>query len=510
MARVPVGRKQAFVPPDADLIKVVFASGPAHANRELIDLVAAEHSELPLCVVAEFEPDPGKCSLWIPYHVRRGWRENLAAVRAGLEKKRIRVAAMLVAPGVPLGPMRLIAWRVAGGALVVYDEALHRVRWGHYLARRARETAASPRVLKWLHRITHPTEAEVPVRSRAAQVYGVAFNRLRAQGRERPMAGGEPLEDGVGIVIPSRNGRELLANLLPALLPQVGHGRVIVSDNGSTDGTADWLAEEYPEVRVIRTETPLSFARAVNLGIRASGFTRTLLLNNDMLVEPGFIKALKAPFDCVPDLFCASARRFFFPPGIRREETGKAVWRQEGALDFPLRCDDPVPGEDLTWVLYGSGGCSLFDTAKLCSLGGVSEVFDPAYVEDLDLGFRAWKRGWPSVFCAAAQVEHRHRATTSRYYTPEQLDELVERNYLKFLMHAVSSPPLFVRLWLAAIRRLQLKAMEGRWRGSQTLFGACLISAPAHRGHRAGSRKVKFWRWEAAMSRRFQDALRLR
>jgi glycosyltransferase involved in cell wall biosynthesis len=53
-------------------------------------------------------------------------------------------------------------------------------------------------------------------------------------------------------------------------------------------------------------------------------------------------------------------------------------------------------------------------------------------------------------------VEHRHRATTSRYYTPRQLDFFVERNYLRFLIHAVSSPDLFRRLWVEAIRRLQL------------------------------------------------------
>jgi glycosyltransferase involved in cell wall biosynthesis len=94
-------------------------------------------------------------------------------------------------------------------------------------------------------------------------------------------------------------------------------------------------------------------------------------------------------------------------------------------------------------------------------MGGVGEVFDPAYVVDLDLCYRAWKRGWPSVFCADARVEHRHRATTLRYYTPQELDLFVERNYLRFLIHAVGSPALFRRLWLEAIRRLQLKAMNG-------------------------------------------------
>jgi GT2 family glycosyltransferase/glycosyltransferase involved in cell wall biosynthesis len=299
-------------------------------------------------------------------------------------------------------------------------------------------------------------------------MYGVVANRLRAKQRESPIDGAASLLDGVSVVIPSRNGRELLASMLPPLVAQLGTGEIIVSDNGSTDGTSEWIAQHYPQVRVVGSTTPLSFARAVNAGIVAARFKRTLLLNNDMVVQPGFVRALNAAFEKIPDLFCATAQ-IFFPPGIRREETGKAVWRRDDPRDFPVRCDEPIPGEELTWVLYGSGGCSLFDTLKLRALGGTSEVFDPAYVEDLDLGFRAWKRGWPSVFCAAAQVEHRHRATTSRYYTPRQLDTFVERNYLRFLIHAVGSPALFQRLWLEAIRRLQLKAIDGESPALDTL-----------------------------------------
>jgi GT2 family glycosyltransferase/glycosyltransferase involved in cell wall biosynthesis len=465
---------------DSDLIKVVFASGPADLNRALIDRIAVAHPELPLYVVGEFEPQPGKFSEWIPYHVLRGFRENLAAVRAAIGNKQIRLAAMVLSPAVPTGKMRLIAYLVAARALTVYDENLQAVtgaaRWGKLLLKRARAAAGSARTRQWLRRLSHPGEAEIPIRARAAQIYGIAADRFRTAQSAAPLGGSpvdfcqtkEGLADGTGIVVPSRNGRELLANMLPALLPQVGSGEVIVSDNGSTDGTAEWLAQNYPEVRVLQNSAPLSFARAVNLGILASGFTRTLLLNNDMIVEPGFIEALHAAFDRVPDLFCATAQ-IFFAPGIRREETGKAVWRRDQPEDFPVRCDEPVPGEDLTWVLYGSGGCSLFDTAKLRAIGGVSEVFDPAYVEDLDLGYRAWKLGWPSVFCAGARVEHRHRGTTSRYYAPEQIDSFVEQNYLRFLIHAVGSRPLFRHLWLAAIRRLQLKAMEGSGAALNTL-----------------------------------------
>jgi glycosyltransferase involved in cell wall biosynthesis len=122
-------------------------------------------------------------------------------------------------------------------------------------------------------------------------------------------------------------------------------------------------------------------------------------------------------------------------------------------------------------VLYGSGGCSLFDTVKLREMGGVAEVYDPAYVEDMDFGYRAWKRGWPSVFRAGAKVEHRHRATTSRFFSARELDFFVERNYLRFLIHAVGDAALFRALWLDAVRRLQLLAMQGNEAAGDALAG---------------------------------------
>lgn len=441
------------MPAAADLsIRVVFASGTASLNRDLIERAAAD------VVVAEFEPAHGE---WIAWHPFRSYDENLASVRTAIGGRQIASAVMLLCPGVPLADMRRAARALAGTVLAVYDDRLQPVSRLAYAARRIGETAASPRVRKWLRRVTHPAEAEIPVRARAAQMYGLIAARTRGVTTEAsPMEGTTQLAGGVTVVIPSRNGRELLEALLPALVPQIVSGEIIVSDNGSTDGTAAWLASTWPEIRVIQSEKPLSFAKAVNAGIRAAHFGYTLLLNNDMIVASGFIAALAAPFTTIPDLFCTTAQ-IFFPPGVRREETGKAVWRRENPLDFPVRCDDPLPGEDITWVLYGSGGCSLFDTAKFRALGGVSEVYDPAYVEDLDFGYRAWQHGWPSVYCAQAQVEHRHRATTSRYYTPVQLDTFVEVNYLRFLAHAVSSPELFRRLWLEAIRRLQLKAFNG-------------------------------------------------
>jgi len=297
-------------------------------------------------------------------------------------------------------------------------------------------------------------------------VIDAAYAAARLAGWARPVRRGAaaPLaantaSPGISVVIPSRDGKALLEAQLPGIVADLAGipGEIVVIDNGSSDGTAEWLRSIYPQLIIEVSPEPLSFAGAVNHGIRRARFSCVCLLNNDMRIEPGFFTALRAAFRTVPDLFCATAQ-IRFPPGVRREETGKAVMAQAAPEDFPVRCDEPLAGEDGTWVLYGSGGCSVFDAAKLRALGGVDEAYAPAYVEDLDLGYRAWLRGWPSVYVAGAVVEHRHRATTSRYYSQEQLATMLEINYLRFLARAVASPQVFRRLWRQALDRLRLRA----------------------------------------------------
>jgi O-antigen biosynthesis protein len=298
-------------------------------------------------------------------------------------------------------------------------------------------------------------ETQATLWYKAARLAGWVRPRWRLPAR--PPAPGTPAP-GISVVIPSRNGRELLAAQLPGIVRELepfAH-EILVVDNGSQDYTDAWLRAEWPQAQALVSRDPLSFAAAVNLGIGRAGYSHICLLNNDMIVEAGFFKALSAAFQEVPDLFCATAQ-IFFPPGARREETGKAVLRPSG-LDFPVRCDEPLPGEDLTWVLYGSGGCSLYNAAMLRQLGGMDKAYAPAYVEDLDVCYRAWQQGWPSVYVAGAVLEHRHRATSSRYFTEEQLEAILEINYLRFVARAVCSPPVFRRLWKQALVRLKMLA----------------------------------------------------
>ncbi|MCC6858087.1 MAG: glycosyltransferase [Bryobacterales bacterium] len=471
------------------LIKIAFASGTEDLNQRLVQRMQELYPELPLYVVAEFPPPAGE---WIPYHVTRSLAENLARCRAAIREKRIRLAAVLLVPGLPYRRMRLMPLLLSPLGFLAFNENLDsfmlRPRSIPNMLRHAAwrtknlllwQVRPGGTVYKWAWRFCHPGELRLPFLYRGALAAGVltAAMKSRRPGGRATAVESVSAPEGISVVIPSRNGKELLECLLPGLLRELNPypSEVIVVDNGSEDGTAAFLSSRYPGVQVETSAAPLSFARAANRGIARARYSRVCLLNNDMVLEPGFFGPLLRAFRDVPDLFCATAQ-ILFPPGVRREETGKAVMPPVGPEDFPVRCELPVPGEDQSYVLYGSGGCSLYCAARLRALGGLNEIYEPAYVEDLDLGYRAWLRGWPSVFAAAARVEHRHRATTSRYYSEEELSRILEVNYLRFLARAVASPPVFRKLWRQAVYRLRLAC------NSRALAFACrapLVAARA-------------------------------
>ncbi len=460
-----------------ETVKVLFASGAEDLIPKAIAQMRQIFPELPLVVVAEFPPEHQR---WIPFPVSRSFQDNLALCRWHFRDKDVRLSAVILQPRVPYWQMRLIGFLISPRNFLAFNENL-----GHFMLRprsagtmlrhflwRARNFVkwhSSPGggVYTFLWRLAHPHALRRPLYTCLARLAGwmAAMDKALSSA---PDAASKPVKarpHGVSVVIPSRNGKELLARVLPEVARQVRElgGEIIVVDNGSDDGSAAFLRREYPDVAVVESPGALSFARAVNAGIRTARFAHIGLLNNDMVIEPGFFAALLDAFEKVPDLFCATAQ-ILFPPGVRREETGKAVMpaaRDRQPSDFPVRCDLPIRGENLSYVLYGSGGCSLYDAAKLLTLGGMDESYQPAYVEDLDLGFRGWRRGWPSVFVAPARVEHRHRATTSRYFSSAFLERTLELNYLRFLARAITEPQLFGRLWREAVERLSLLAASG-------------------------------------------------
>lgn len=456
------------------MIKVAFVSAKEHLTAPFLDRLSSIYPELPLFVVSEFPPPAGR---WIPYKPNRHITENYARLKAALSGQKVRLSACVLEPKTPYWPMHWMALWLSPTGFIAFNENLDnfmlRPRCARTIARHFYWRLRSFLTLQlnpggtwytWAWRLRHPAALRRPAFYWAGVMSGWAAALVRTMIPEKPDPPPQTRPHGISVVVPTRNGKDLVARLLPGVMSQFSSNcELIVVDNGSDDGTATWLAAEHPEVRVEVSGQSLSFAAAVNRGIRAARYSHVCLLNNDMIVEPGFFEALRAAFDEVPDLFCATAQ-IFFPAGMRRQETGKAVWWSKEAgrspRDFPVRCITPFEGENKTYVLYGSGGCSMFSTAKLQQIGGFDELLAPAYVEDLDVGWRGWLRNWPTVFVAEAKVTHFHRSTTSRYFKPDLLQSFVEFNFLRFVTRHIASRKVFRRVWSDALLRLNLLAID--------------------------------------------------
>jgi GT2 family glycosyltransferase len=237
----------------------------------------------------------------------------------------------------------------------------------------------------------------------------------------------------VSIVIPNWNGRDLLAKYLPSVVASIANhpdSEVIVVDNGSDDGSAAFIEQAFPEVRVLALKENLGFGGGSNAGFRAAGNDVVVLLNSDMRVEADFIQPLLDGFTD-EKVFSVACQIFFSDPTKVRQETGLTEsWWQQGALRVRHRNDEKI--RDVYPCAYGGGGSCAFDRKKFLELGGFDEILAPFYLEDTDLGYLAWKRGWKTMYQPASVVYHEHRGTIGKKFSDAYIQGVLKKNFLLF------------------------------------------------------------------------------
>ena len=200
-------------------IKLAFTTGTDDLNRRLSSGCAQIFPELPLWVVSDFPPEDGDLK-WIPWRMGRGFRENLARCRAELGGYRVRLAAVMLVPNVPFRRMRLAALLLSPAGFLAFNENLNdfmlrpRCLPRHpapcRLARQ--EPAALERPRRPRRRLARP----LLVRGRARGRLPAAVRRAALPPARRSRA------PGISVVIPSRNGRELLAAQIAGIARDLG------------------------------------------------------------------------------------------------------------------------------------------------------------------------------------------------------------------------------------------------------------------------------------------------
>jgi O-antigen biosynthesis protein len=302
-----------------------------------------------------------------------------------------------------------------------------------------------------------------------------------------------PKTDAATILIPNWNGRDLLEKYLPSVLAaaeRVPGSEVLVVDNGSTDGSADFVREQFPTVKLLALKRNLGFGGGSNAGFRAAKHDVVVLLNSDMRVEPDFLPPLLAGFTDLK-VFSVTCQIFFSDPNKIREETGLTeTWWQGGAIRVRHRNDPKI--KTLFPCSYGGGGSCAFDRKKFLELGAFDELLAPFYMEDTDIGYLAWKRGWKNLYQPASVVYHEHRGTIGKKFSHAYIQGVLQKNFLLFTWKNVHEWPRllshFAFTWTGAL--FTLCAGESPERGSFMGILRAFLQLPAAMSARSRARRL--------------------
>lgn len=261
---------------------------------------------------------------------------------------------------------------------------------------------------------------------------------------------------GLTVVIPTWNGRRLLAEFLPTVIAaakryglQSGEPvEVLVVDDGGTDDTGAWMATEMSSspvpLRLLTLPANRGFAAACNAGAAAATFTRMLLLNNDLAIEEDAIAPLVAQLDGGDgrgQLFAVHCRTKDIATG-EDAGTGKIGGFSRGFLRVHRSFAPAADARRPLLSIFPNGGATLFAREQFLELGGFDELFAPFYFEDVELGYRAWKRGWSVGYEPLSVVRHRFSSTIGSFGRG-RIQAVSQRNRL--LLHWIH---LHDRRWL--------------------------------------------------------------
>ena len=289
------------------------------------------------------------------------------------------------------------------------------------------------------------------------------------------------------VVIPNYNGKKYLAACLKSLEEsEKERPCVLVVDNGSTDGSGREAEEGFPWIRLIRFPENRGFDAAVNEGIRQSHTPYVFLLNNDTIVRPGCISALEERMEREENLFSVSARMVDMKDPSVMDGAGDLY----SALGWAYAVGKGKPAERYGRPVRIFSACAGAAVYRKCMLDetGLFDELHFAYLEDVDLGYRARILGFPSAYEPSAVVLHAGSATSgSRYnefkirYSARNNVYLIWKN-MPFLQIVLNSPFLLAGFALKAL--FFLKKGYGRVYAGGLREGIALCASPEGRAGR--------------------------
>lgn len=249
----------------------------------------------------------------------------------------------------------------------------------------------------------------------------------------------------ISVIIPTYRNTEVLLRNLKHNLPYLEGCEVLVVNDYPKQSIKKDL-NQFAQVRLIENMTNKGFSGAVNTGTHEATREYLLLLNDDVkLLNKSYEKALKQLEDNI-SLFAVS----FAQKEMDGTIVGKNMiyWKNGFLRHQAVKPDTAGPNA------WAEGGSCLINKKLFDELQGFDEMFSPFYWEDIDLSYRAWKKGYRIEFNPNIRVEHHHETTISTHFQKDRIETIAYRNQLLFIWKNISSWDLLIAHKLYLIKTI--------------------------------------------------------
>ena len=219
----------------------------------------------------------------------------------------------------------------------------------------------------------------------------------------------------VTIIIPNYNGKHFMDPCLASLKKQTYKDfKILIVDNASSDGSIEYMKENYPDIEVIALNKNYGFSKAVNVGIKHSKTPFVILLNNDTTVDPHYVEEMITAIEKSPKIFSVSSKmiQMYHPDlidsaGDLYTVLGWGVCRGSGR---------PVSNyTEADEIFTACAGAAIYRRSAFARIGYFDENHF-AYLEDIDIGYRAKIYGYKNMYCPTALVYHVGSGTSGSKY----------------------------------------------------------------------------------------------